>query len=626
MLLCTADEEDGYSFELVRDLLLQTLELAKLRLVGPQTLGELGQYLPATYLNGGHPRGTDMTWQRLESTTIDGTLLEGEAACIADPLWLLGRQWQVGEFTGEDAASPLVVEAAFGHAPIYPRPARAARRAAGRSPTALGAPARDGGRARGRAHGPGRAPACRRGRTGAPTRARSPHGAPAGLVERLPDAFPLALAPDDGLDPVGRAELELLARRAPDARAVLADLAAGGAVMAAACPAPMRCSPCSTPGTSGTPAGAPSRPRASASWDPQRMEYRFQVAAGVGRRTPSSSSTPPEYTGGHLDWYAFDVAARWRSRPGRRRRSGPTRRPGAADAGSLRRPGRVALVAGRGRRTSGSATSASAPEDLARVAVAGFGAVFGDDWYLVPCRLPAGVDRPCRHGEGARHASGRSTSSARAPSSTARTASGASSSSPATPPPTPRELQGPALPVAPARAGGRRRDAERAGRGGALLRDEAGNLGWAAELRVESAAGRTIDRAARARAARPPAAARPPTTRGATGSPSRCPTTWCRSSRCARSTTARLYLQRGRIGGGRRGADAPARSDGCSSPSRALLIDDGEVPATGARVTRSWQLARTADGGVVLWVGRRKDAGPPRRSPGLRFDELAPSP
>ena len=59
-----------------------------------------------------------MSWQRLESTTVDGTLLEGEAACVADPLWLLGRQWQVGEFTGEDAASPLLVEATLAHAQL----------------------------------------------------------------------------------------------------------------------------------------------------------------------------------------------------------------------------------------------------------------------------------------------------------------------------------------------------------------------------------------------------------------------------------------------------------------------------------------------------------------------------
>ena len=41
----------------MRDLLLQTLQLAKIRLVGPQALGELGQYLPATYLTGAVPAG-----------------------------------------------------------------------------------------------------------------------------------------------------------------------------------------------------------------------------------------------------------------------------------------------------------------------------------------------------------------------------------------------------------------------------------------------------------------------------------------------------------------------------------------------------------------------------------------
>ena len=57
VLLCTADEDDGYSIELVRDLLLQTLQLAKLRLAGPQELGALGQYLPATYCTGAVPAG-----------------------------------------------------------------------------------------------------------------------------------------------------------------------------------------------------------------------------------------------------------------------------------------------------------------------------------------------------------------------------------------------------------------------------------------------------------------------------------------------------------------------------------------------------------------------------------------
>jgi hypothetical protein len=53
----------------------------------------------------------------------------------------------------------------------------------------------------------------------------------------------------------------------------------------------------------------------------------------------------------------------------------------------------------------------------------------------------------------------------------------------------------------------------------------------------------------------------------------------------------------------------------------ASAVDEVET-----RVTRNWLLARTSEGGVALRVGRRKDTGPPRRSPCLHFDELTPSP
>jgi hypothetical protein len=57
-------------------------------------------------------------------------------------------------------------------------------------------------------------------------------------------------------------------------------------------------------------------------------------------------------------------------------------------------------------------------------------------------------------------------------------------------------------------------------------------------------------------------------------------------------------------------------------PESQLLIHDQEIPQSGVRVTRSWQLARQADGGLVLWVGRRKRPAQPQRSPGLVFDEI----
>jgi hypothetical protein len=53
------------------------------------------------------------TWNRVEprprATDIKPTL----CAELRDPTWLLGRQWQFGEFSGEDAASPAFIDLAW---------------------------------------------------------------------------------------------------------------------------------------------------------------------------------------------------------------------------------------------------------------------------------------------------------------------------------------------------------------------------------------------------------------------------------------------------------------------------------------------------------------------------------
>ena len=50
-----------------------------------------------------------MTW-RLEPFPRSLGIEEGLAARIHDPLWLLARQWQLGEFHGDDAGSPVTVQ------------------------------------------------------------------------------------------------------------------------------------------------------------------------------------------------------------------------------------------------------------------------------------------------------------------------------------------------------------------------------------------------------------------------------------------------------------------------------------------------------------------------------------
>src|SRR2546430_1110848 len=47
-----------------------------------------------------------------------GDLARGVRAEIADPAWFLARQWQLGEHQGEDASSPVVVEANVAHTKI----------------------------------------------------------------------------------------------------------------------------------------------------------------------------------------------------------------------------------------------------------------------------------------------------------------------------------------------------------------------------------------------------------------------------------------------------------------------------------------------------------------------------
>lgn len=52
-------------------------------------------------------------WVRIEPRCRSNNFSEGIAAKIADPLWGLSRQWQVGEFEGEDAGSPVKVEITY---------------------------------------------------------------------------------------------------------------------------------------------------------------------------------------------------------------------------------------------------------------------------------------------------------------------------------------------------------------------------------------------------------------------------------------------------------------------------------------------------------------------------------
>jgi hypothetical protein len=47
------------------------------------------------------------TWTRLEPLPREGSMARSLQAQVRDPLWFLTRQWQLGEFLGDDAGSPV---------------------------------------------------------------------------------------------------------------------------------------------------------------------------------------------------------------------------------------------------------------------------------------------------------------------------------------------------------------------------------------------------------------------------------------------------------------------------------------------------------------------------------------
>jgi len=102
-----------------------TRDLARARTVDPRDLrshGVAAGVTPINLLHASGPLRVDpsetgtaaavaglMTYERVEPGPSVDTLA-GLQAPIGDPLWLLGRQWQLGEHRGEDASSPVELE------------------------------------------------------------------------------------------------------------------------------------------------------------------------------------------------------------------------------------------------------------------------------------------------------------------------------------------------------------------------------------------------------------------------------------------------------------------------------------------------------------------------------------
>ncbi|MEQ8833512.1 MAG: hypothetical protein RIB67_03600 [Miltoncostaeaceae bacterium] len=568
---------------------------------------------------------TFTTWGRIEPRLSDPSLRPGVRAEVADPLWLLGRQWQLGEFRGEDAGSPAYLEVHGASAPLA-----ALRRGDASAPWEPYDPAGAPLEAIVEAEAPpgvdaGAALAAAAGLR--LVRELRDRGVAAGTIVAVRDAYPLAI-PAEGLATASARRLRLAARGAPDglaaAAALQGSMGAGPARGAALPPAlaGVRTSAALVDGchafldwveTVADPGGR-GRGAPPPGWDPAHLEQAFAVAAATAGKPVALRA--PRHRGGHLDWWALRASGEAAPAPG----DLPTPTPLRVDmlAGPLGFPG--APAARYWEVEDGtvdlSAATASAHE-TAGLVVLEYAFVYGGDMLLVPVEVTAGSRTDIRAAVVVDVFGDRTLSD---PSAVADAAVGRHRFA----------VFGPtgdehALVLVPTLTHGH---AGAPVEEVALLRDELANLGWAVESIAADAAGAPVDWRT---LLPPPDPSRPPDLPAAAAD-ARPAWRW-RLMRPApahwhplmpEAVADRLsHFVVGRVLRGDGTLDAPSRGLLLAELAAHHLAEE-ELPREGRRLTRAVQAARGPDGGLHLWTARRTAPGRGEGHSGVRFDEVLP--
>ncbi len=549
-------------------------------------------------------------WNRVEPSPRSESLLPGLTAAVRDPLWMLARQWQLGELQGEDAASPAFVSVALrstridgwraGDGPVQPYDGS----------TPLEALAE-------------REPASPDLRTAVELgqeleRRLAAAGLPPAVAQTFRDRYPVpavtALEPVRQRDSALRRLLGVCAGRAVHGL----DALAAARIAAPGLPAGLALPAGTDPGTVAAVLGGwlgwadatlgPLGRDDPAAWRPDRLEYQLQV---TGRAPDGAPLTWDAHPGRHgeFDWYAFDEADR-----------------GAPDA-------TVAVDRSTASLLPAPVRFAGAPDprwwnfedsrfnwsdvdtdsrDLARLLVIDFMLVQGTDWYLIPLGHPVGTAVAVEQLL-IRDVFGGYTVAGPAPAGEA-----------------PRRWRmygsGEAfvLPPSALRATVDGPDLEEV----RFVRDEQANLVWAVETTTEDGVGRPGS--GRERATDTPSGAPEP---APTDAPLRyrlqstVPVNWIPflpvQVDAARRAVALQRAAMQRYVDGELVAVAPhgriLNPTGLADP-RAYLVREEEVPRSGVRVLRAAHRTRWIDGSTHLWTARRVRAGAGEAASGLRYD------
>jgi hypothetical protein len=351
------------------------------------------------------------------------------------------------------------------------------------------------------------------------------------------------------------------------------------------------------------------QPSDDGSWDSRRLEHSFKVSALVA----------PEYPGGELDWHAFSVD---RDHP----LGGPaptlssrTVFPAPVRYSGMPLPRWWAVEDGNTNLAAVTPDST----DLARLIFLEFALVFSNDWYQVPCDLPAGVVASIQ-GLAVTDVFGQRQwiTAAGGPDQpwsmfTLSDPSAAPAPRLVLPLGTPKVATGPAL-----------EDVY-------LVRDENANLVWGIEttVRMDTGEGRRGDEVAAETLAQrqrfhPPTPPDDPRAAVAYEVMSSVPENWIpfipvhvpddnravQLQRAAMPSQVDASPVRPRTTLLREGVDA----------EQAYFINEEEVPRVGTRLTLAYNRTRWRDGRPVVWLSIRRGAGRGERSSGLAFDLLNP--
>ncbi|CAN5761194.1 hypothetical protein BH20ACT6_BH20ACT6_08690 [soil metagenome] len=544
---------------------------------------------------------------RIEPVASSGDPEEGLAARVNDPLWMLGRQWQLGEFQAEDVGTPLRVHV---QADFIPQETWTAGDAA--------TPVWGESLLEPRIHAEATA-------TSAGGRAEAL--AAAGLLAELREHGWVAAAdavldhfPSDGAwSPLAG----LLSGRTADAEAVVAALESGRELLprwwSRAVPAADRAEATTVVRDWLEEYRREVHPAAEepGAWVGQRLEYEFGV--DVGRRKLHA----PAHRGGPIDWYSFELVgsrtARVASEPlVRHVIASPVSFPGMpASRFWEMEDGSVDLGA-----------VGAAPHQLATMVILECALVFGGDWLVVPVDSPRGgilrvreVVYDTTFGEQVRAYDGgvRDTLTDEPWRLYAITRPEASWEGRASKAPAAEQLTGLLVPpVAPGRTEGEPVEDV------VFLRDEAANLVWAVEARYPGPAGDALSHVA------PPPKPHAPLEAGVLRYRLRTevPAWWTpylpttnSYATAGRGRQPPLELVQGRIDPVE---DTPAAPDG---PRGALLgeealqrIQSAEVPREGVRLQRVPVVGRSGDGRYAVWVERRVQVGRGETRSGLEYD------